>query len=68
MEHGRLVLPQYSEVLVAGPGNACSALRGITFLAPSSFILIPTNDFAIDLRQEPYEVVLQVRICAGGRR
>ena len=26
------------------------------------------NDFALDSRQEPYEVILHVRICAGGRR
>ncbi len=26
------------------------------------------NDFAFDSRQEPYEVILHVRICAGGRR
>ena len=26
------------------------------------------EDFAIDSRQEPYEVMLHVRICAGGRR
>ena len=25
-------------------------------------------DFAFDSRQEPYEVMLHVRICAGGRR
>jgi hypothetical protein len=24
------------------------------------------NDFALDLRQEPYEVILHVRVCAGG--
>lgn len=28
-------------------------------------IRIQTNDFALDLRQEPYEVMLHVRICAG---
>ena len=26
-----------------------------------------TNDFTPDSRQEPYEVILHVRICAGGR-
>jgi hypothetical protein len=26
------------------------------------------SDFAFDSRQEPYEVILHVRICAGGRR
>jgi len=31
-----------------------------------SSIRIPTIVFAIDLKQEPYEVVLQVRICAVG--
>ena len=28
----------------------------------------PKDRFALDLRQEPYEGVLHVRICAGGRR
>lgn len=31
-----------------------------------SVILIQKNRVAPDLRQEPYEVVLHVRICAGG--
>ena len=31
-------------------------------------IHIQVNDFALDSRQEPYEVILHVRICAGGRR
>ena len=55
-------------VTVGGPGGECSVYRGFIFPVPASFILIQTNDFALDSRQEPYEVMLHVRICAGGRR
>ena len=57
-----------NEVATAGRGRGCSALPGVIFPVPGSSILIRTNDFALDSRQEPYEVILHVRICAGGRR
>ena len=53
----------------AAPGSGCIALCAISpcqTTNPSP--LSPTAFFAFDLRQEPYEVILQVRICAGGRR
>ncbi len=52
---------------MAGHGSACSDLRVGIFLVSASHIRIPTNAFASDSRQDPYEVILPVRICAGGR-
>ena len=57
-----------SVVAADGLGSVCTASRGFIFLVHASFILIQTNDFALDSRQEPYEVMLHVRICAGGHR
>jgi hypothetical protein len=47
--------------LSAGP-NA-----GQTARATCVKVFVPST-FTFDLRQEPYEVILHVRICAGGRR
>ncbi len=51
---------------VTGHGYACNRLRDDTFHDLASFIHIQMSDFAPDLRQAPYEVILHVRICAGG--
>ena len=50
---------------LAGGGVALAA--GIKAVTISS-IHIQNKDSAPDSRQEPYEVILHVRICAGGRR
>ena len=41
--------------------------RNVNWILDVSSIRIPTIVFLDDLREEPYEVVLHVRICAGGR-
>jgi hypothetical protein len=41
-------------------------LSDCTCLVHASLIHIPTNAFATDSRQEPDDLVRQVRICAGG--
>ena len=53
---------------IVGPGNGCIVLRDSICPVLASSIRIPISDFALDSRQEPYEVILHVRICAGGRR
>jgi hypothetical protein len=55
-------------VAAAGTGRGCSGLPAGIFPVPASPTRILNNDFAPDLRQEPYEAVPHVRICAGGRR
>ena len=43
-------------------------LRLLSSLVPASFIRIRISGFAFDLKQEPYEVMLHVPICARGAR
>lgn len=53
-------------VAASGHGHECIGLSDCTCLVQASLIPIPPNAFAPDSRQEPYDVVRQVRICAGG--
>ena len=53
-------------VAASGHGHECSGLAVCTCLVHASLIHIPTNAFTPDSRQEPYDIVRQVRICAGG--
>lgn len=62
----RLFVVVVSVVQVTGPGVGCSDSQDCICLLLASSIPIPTNAFAPDSRQEPYEVILHVRICAGG--
>ena len=53
-------------VAASGHGTECIGLSVCICHVPASLIHIPTSAFAPDSRQEPYDVVRQVRICAGG--
>jgi len=52
-------------VAVGGRGHACNTWRDVLFPVHTLFTHNRTNDFAPDSRQEPYEVILHVRNCAG---
>ena len=52
-------------VAAVGRGFGCNALPGAISPVLASSIHIRNNDFALDSRQEPYEVILHVRIRAG---
>ena len=49
----------------AGLGHACGGSFEPIFPVRRLSTLIRRSVFSIDLRQEPYEVILHVRICAG---
>jgi hypothetical protein len=64
-------LPLYANAanvaIAVGHGRECSVSHASISLALALLIPIPINAFTLDSRQEPYEVVLRVRICAEGR-
>ena len=51
-----------------GLGSECTVWFASISRHHASYTRIQRNDFTLDSRQEPYEVILHVRICAGGRR
>src|SRR5690349_9604857 len=59
---------EVSEDATDGTGKGCNGSKPSICQFRRLRILIPRIDFALDSRQEPYEVILHVRICAGGRR
>ena len=52
----------------AGRGIGWVAWYASTFLVRVSLIPVQTSGITPDSEQEPYEGILHVRICAGGRR